>query len=121
MHLSTNLGACFLAFQTAAQIQIYNLTTLSTNFSATCVGVLNQAQTCDEALLWAGYGGRYESDDILATLCTSACAASLATWLRRAGGACTQRYVDEVGNAILPAYFVERIAENYNLLCLKNG
>jgi hypothetical protein len=121
MRVSTAFHAGLLGSQVAAQIQVYNLTTQSTNLSSLCVGVLNQVQTCDSAITWAGYEGRYEADDILASVCTSACASSLSTWLRRAAGACTTRYLDGAGNAILPAYFVETIVENYNLLCLKNG
>ncbi|OAL43398.1 hypothetical protein IQ07DRAFT_524422 [Pyrenochaeta sp. DS3sAY3a] len=121
MHLLSAICAALLVSRSAAQYQIYNLTTESTKLSATCVGVLNQAQNCDSAIEWAGYGGRYEANDILSTLCTQACTNSLTVWLRRASGACTMRYVDEQGNAIHPAYYVEKILENYNLLCLKNG
>lgn len=122
MRLSTlTTWFAFLVPLATAQIQVYNLTTASTNLSSLCVGVLNQVQTCDPAILWAGYDGRYEADDILATVCTSQCASSLSNWLRRASGACTTRYVDASGNAILPAFYVETVVENYNLLCLKNG
>ncbi|KAH8624626.1 hypothetical protein IG631_20091 [Alternaria alternata] len=103
-----------------AQIQLYNFTTASTNLSSTCVAVLNQVQNCDPSLEWAGRG-RYEADDILQTLCTAACTASLSTWLKRALGACTTRYVDTQGNAMLPGIWVESILENYSLLCQKNG
>jgi hypothetical protein len=84
------------------------------------VAVLNQAQSCDASLEWAGRG-RYEADSILTALCTTACTASLSTWLKRATGACTTRFIDPQGNAILPAYWVESVLENYSVLCLKNG
>jgi hypothetical protein len=109
-----------LPFSATAQYQFYNFTTDATNLSSLCVAVLNQAVTCDPALIWAGMG-RFEDDATLSAVCTSACATSLATWLRRAVGACTTRYVDTTGNALLPAYFVETVVENYNVLCLKNG
>lgn len=103
-----------------AQVQLFDFTTASTNLSSTCVAVLNQAQSCDASLEWAGRG-RYEADSILTALCTTACTASLSTWLKRATGACTTRYIDPQGNAILPAYWVESVLENYSVLCLKNG
>ena len=30
-------------------------------------------------------------------------------------------YIDREGKAILPAYWVEAVVENYNLVCLQNG
>jgi len=103
-----------------AQYQFYNLTTAATNLSSTCIAVLNQAVNCDTSVAWAGQG-RYEEDATLEALCTTTCAAALTTWLRRAAGACTSRYVDREGKAILPAYWVEAVVENYNLVCLQNG
>jgi hypothetical protein len=120
MRIFTTVCQAIMIHGIAAQYQIYNLTTQGTNLSSTCVGVLNQAVNCDSAIEWAGRG-RYEADDILQTVCTSACSTSLSTWLRRASGACTTRYVDPEGYSILPAYWVETVVENYNLLCLKNG
>jgi hypothetical protein len=122
MHLLPHILSLFvlLPISATAQYQFYNFTTAATNLSSTCVAVLNQAVTCDPALGWAGMG-RFEDDATLSAVCTSTCATSLATWLRRALGAGTTRYVDRTGNALLPAYFVESVLENYNVLCLKNG
>jgi hypothetical protein len=103
-----------------AQYQFYNLTTAGTDLSSTCVSVLNQAVSCDTAVSWAGKG-RYEDDATLATLCTTTCTNALSTWLRRVAGACTVRYNNGKGNAVLPAYWVESIVENYNIVCQKNG
>lgn len=109
----------FLPVLVVSQIQIFNFTTAYTNLSSTCVSVLNQAVACDSSLQWAGRG-RYEASGTLTALCTTGCTSALSTWLRRASGACTTRYVDSSGNAILPAYWVEGIVENYNLVCVQN-
>jgi LysM repeat protein len=69
---------------------------------------------------WAG-GHRYEDDATLANLCTTTCNTALSTWLRRTAGACTTRFVGSNGDAILPAYWVEKVVEKYNVVCLKNG
>lgn len=103
-----------------ADFQFYNFTATSTNLTSLCVGVLNQVVACDPALEWAGQG-RFESDETLGLVCTSACTFALGQWLTRATNACKDRYVNPSGNAILPAYYVESVLENYNILCLKNG
>jgi len=71
-------------------------------------------------LKWAG-GNRYEDDATLSALCTTTCATALSTWLRRAAGACTIRFVSSQGDAILPAYWVEKVVERYNTVCLLSG
>jgi hypothetical protein len=108
-----------LAAKAAAQYQFYNLTAADTNLSATCLAVLNQAVACDSSVAWAGHG-RYEDDATLGVLCTATCTKQLSIWLTRVTGACTTRYVDALGAAVLPAYWIETIVENYNLLCLQN-
>lgn len=108
-----------LTTNTRAQIQFFNFTTTQTNLSATCVNVLNSVINCDPLTEWSGRG-RYENDKTLTTVCTDACSFALTRWIPRVSGACTSRYVDELGNAYLPAYWVEGILENYNLLCLQN-
>jgi hypothetical protein len=108
-----------LAAKATAQYQFYNLTAASTGISSTCLTVLNQAVTCDPSVAWAGQG-RYEDDATLKALCTATCTKQLSIWLSRVTGACITRYVDASGNAVLPAYWVESIVENYNLLCLQN-
>jgi hypothetical protein len=108
-----------LSSLTLAQIQFFNFTAAETNLTDTCLAVLNQAVSCDTSLGWAG-GGRYEDDDTLKSLCTTDCSSSLSTWFRRTSGACTNRIVDGSGRAILPAYLVESVVENFNQLCLQN-
>lgn len=112
----------FLAFLTTsatAQYQFFNLTTAQTNLSASCVNVLNSVINCDPSIEWVGRG-RYEEDSTLQAVCTDACNFALTRWIPRVSGACTTRYDDGAGNAYLPAYWVEGILENYNLLCLQN-
>ncbi|KAF2733509.1 hypothetical protein EJ04DRAFT_439015, partial [Polyplosphaeria fusca] len=118
-----------LALQVTAtlsqSLQLYNFTTASSGLSSTCVSVLNQAVTCDESLevrysLWRRRH-RYEDDTTLSTLCTTTCTNALTTWLRRVAGACMTRFVSSQGDAILPAYWVEKVLERYNLICLQNG
>jgi hypothetical protein len=71
--------------------------------------------------LWAGKKGRFESDDTLASLCTSDCTNALANWARRINGACGNSFINETnGDQIAPQYFVEDITEGYNELCFKN-
>lgn len=117
-HLVYCLMGC-LAAKVTAQCQFYNLTGVDTGLSSTCLAVLNQAVACDSLVAWAGQG-RYEDDTTLKTLCTTTCTKQLSVWLSRVTGACTARYVDGSGNAVLPAYWVESIVENYNLLCLQS-
>ena len=117
-HLVYYLVGC-LAAKATAQHQFYNLTVADTGLPWTCVAVLNQAVACDSSVAWAGQG-RYEDDATLKALCTATCTKQLSVWLSRVTGACTARYVDTSGNAVLPAYWVESIVENYNLLCLQN-
>jgi hypothetical protein len=104
-------------FIESATVQLFNLTAEDWQLSTTCTAVLNQAVNCDPALAWAG-NGRFEDDDTLQAVCTSDCLTSLNQWVRRASGACTVRYNDTSGNAVLPAAWVENIVENYNTLCL---
>lgn len=108
------------AASATAQYQFLNLTTAQTNLSASCVNVLNSVISCDPSIAWVGRG-RYEEDSTLQTVCTDACSFALTRWIPRVSGACTSRYVDELGNAYLPAYWVEGILENYNLLCQQNN
>jgi hypothetical protein len=103
-----------------ADFQLYNFTTTSTNLTSICVDILNLPIACDPALEWAGQG-RFEDDETLSLVCTAESTYALDTWLGRATKACKDRYIDRLGNAILPAYYVESVRENYNVSCLKNG
>ncbi|PVH93332.1 carbohydrate-binding module family 50 protein, partial [Periconia macrospinosa] len=90
-------------------------------FSSTCVSVLNSNVTCDSSIEWAGAKHRYEDDQTLKNLCTATCTKSLSDWLRRVSGACTTRFITSNGDAILPAYWVERVVERYSVTCQQNG
>ncbi|ORY01576.1 hypothetical protein BCR34DRAFT_636895, partial [Clohesyomyces aquaticus] len=94
--------------------------TQASNFPSTCVSILNTAVTCDVSLKWAR-GQRYEYDNTLSTMCTTTCASNLSGWLRRVAGGCTQRFTTSKGDAILPAFWVEKVLERFNLLCLKDA
>lgn len=66
--------------------------------------------------------GRFESDDTLAGLCTTACSTALSTWTRRITGACgTQRFETDQGLAWLPQAFAEQFTERFNVVCLRNS
>jgi hypothetical protein len=101
------------------QVQLLNVSQTQTGWDYTCVGVLNQQVVCDPSLAWAG-NGRFEDSSTLTAVCTSTCTASLATWLRRANGACTTQVTAFDGSTFLPSIYVESIVENYNMLCLQN-
>jgi hypothetical protein len=102
-------------------VQLLNISLTQSGWDYTCVGVLNQQVVCDPALAWAGSNGRFEDSSTLSTVCTSTCTASLATWLRRANGACSAQVVAPDGSTFLPSMYVETIVEDYNVLCLQSG
>lgn len=106
-----------------AQVQLVNMTSLATSkgLSQTCVDVINQQVQCNASLSWAGRTGGFETDDTINGLCSTPCASSLSTWLRRINGACTtSRLLRIDGYAVLPAYYAEVFIERYNLVCLQN-
>ncbi|KAH7392283.1 hypothetical protein DE146DRAFT_634435 [Phaeosphaeria sp. MPI-PUGE-AT-0046c] len=113
LSLSSSLGL-------SQSIQLLNVTTAISGFTSSCVAVLNQAIACDASIKWAG-GGRYEDDQTLSALCTTACTSGLSTWLRRVAGACTQRSLGPQGSSILPAFWIEKIIEQYSLACFKDS
>jgi hypothetical protein len=112
----------FIAFNwVTAQVQLVNLTAVD-GLSSTCIQVLNQQVSCNSSLLWAGQGGRFETDDTLNYLCTSTCSSGLSTYLRRVSGACgTSRYNGGDGYDYLASYNGELIYENYQTLCLNSS
>ncbi|KAL8366130.1 hypothetical protein RB595_004753 [Gaeumannomyces hyphopodioides] len=114
------LAPVLIAVARAQQVNLVNITAPYFDFSNTCIQVLNQAVSCDPALREAGIQGRFESDETLAKVCTSGCASSLATWVRRVVGACGQaRYTD--GRAsVLAAFLGQTRLEDYSTLCLKD-
>lgn len=102
-----------------AQVQLLNITSaLYPELSATCIAVLNQAVACDSSITWAGQG-RFESDDTLSLLCTTACATALSTWQRRVIGACTTRFNNGAGSLVLPQLWPQVAIDQHNLLCLQ--
>lgn len=104
----------------AQQVSILNITAPYYDFSPTCIQVLNQAVSCDPKILDAGRGGKLESDQVLKTVCTTDCANSLTTWVRRVVGACGQsRYIDGKAS-VLAAFLGQTRLEEYSVLCLKN-
>jgi hypothetical protein len=45
--------------------------------SSTCISVVTQAVACNSTITWAGTKGRFETDQTLNGLCTTACTAAL--------------------------------------------
>jgi hypothetical protein len=104
----------------AQQVRFLNITAPYQNFTSTCISVLNQAVSCDPKVLDAGKDGKFESDTTLASVCTTTCASSLSTWVRRVLGACaTSRYLDGKASVMAGA-LGQAVLERYNVLCLKN-
>src|SRR5262245_51447356 len=86
------LGLLGLGQLACAQVYIHNITKTVSGLSAACTQVMNQPVSCDTSLLDMSLA-RFESDSILAKLCTTACSTALTNFLRRVNGACgTSRY-----------------------------
>jgi hypothetical protein len=109
----------FLFGFTSGIVQFFDYVELDPAFDYTCTGVLNQQVQCDAGLPWALDAG-YLDTDTLTSMCTSSCAASLATWLRRANGACSTLHTESSGDQFLPSMYVETVVEKYNIMCLQN-
>jgi len=105
----------------AQQLYLFNITEPIEGLSSTCISVLNQALACDPDLL-SMTTNEWESDDVLGSICTSACLSAWSTYLRRVNGACgTSRFDGGNGYLYLPAFNIEPVYEQYQLLCLKNS
>jgi hypothetical protein len=104
------------------QVYFANLTAPFENFTPSCISVLNQAVDCDPKLLDAGRNGRFESDETLASVCTTACTNALTTWARRVAGACVAgRYPIHNGRGtVLASFLGQSTLERYYTLCVKS-
>ncbi len=99
----------------------------ATKASQLCVQVINQNVSCDPVLADVAdrglpYGvSTFMPSSQLASLCTTACSSSLATWQRRIGGACgNSMWPSPDGGQFVPAALAEKFIEVYNSMCLKN-
>ncbi|KAI1281722.1 carbohydrate-binding module family 50 protein [Xylaria sp. FL0933] len=121
-----------ISFVKGQSVQLFPFTATSTNISATCAAVLNQNVTCDASLLDLNqqFGLPHGLPALvpasqLASLCTPACAFSLAAWERRIQGACggTRYWLDSNGDggSFLPSAIAETFLEIYNSTCLMNS
>ncbi|KAJ9143042.1 LysM domain-containing protein [Pleurostoma richardsiae] len=110
-----------ISLAVAQQLYLFNITEPIEGLSSTCISVLNQALACDPYLL-SVTTDEWESDDVLGSICTSACLSAWSTYLRRVNGACgTSRFDGGNGYLYLPAFNIEPVYEQYQLLCLKNS
>lgn len=119
----------FLLAPVQAQIQLLNVTK-TPDISDTCVAVLNQQVTCNNALVSLGDAteGRppfgiplFLSSSQLTSLCTSSCLTSLTTWQRRIAGACGSTLWNQTnGGKYAMASLSQSYIELYNSACLKN-
>jgi hypothetical protein len=105
-----------------AQVALKKFPPIVPGLSDTCISVINQEIACNDSILWAGADGRFESDDTLSGLCTTACANALSTWQRRVLGACgSSRYETANGWAVLATLWPELALEDHNRVCLKSS
>lgn len=114
------LGA-IIGISSAQTLHLWNITEGIDGLSSSCIETLNQAIACDPVLLEIR-NADFNTDEVLDTVCTSACSTGFSTYVRRVDRACgTSRYDGGDGWLYLPLASVEPVYEKLETICLKDA
>ncbi|GKT50967.1 uncharacterized protein ColSpa_11148 [Colletotrichum spaethianum] len=109
-------------YQVVADVRFPNVPQGTKGYTATCIGVLNQAINCDASLMWATEIGNFYDKTTIDLLCTLDCRVSLGGYLEQVKSGCnTSRYDGPDGLSYHAGYSAELAWERFNVLCKLAG
>lgn len=104
--------------QVSADVLLVNIGQGNHGYKETCISALSQPVKCDRSLTWVEVTETFYDEEIMSTICTMSCKASLDEYLYHVRIACgTGRYIGAGGVSYHGGYNVEQFGEKFNVLC----